>query len=367
LTNLTPAARTVLDDTTTGAMLATLGGQPLDGDLTAISALVGTNTIYYRSATDIWSPVTFSGLSFSGGVLTVTAGGGNVNNSGTPTNLQYARWTDATHIAGVAPATVLSDIGGAPLASPVFTGDPKAPTPTPGDNDTSIATTAFVTAAVAAVGGGFTQFKETVISTTQTFTRDVNTKFLLLEGVGGGGGGGGATCTTGRSGGGAGGGSGGYSRRIVTAATFGASQLVTIGAAGVGGTQGGGGVGGNTSIGALLIANGGQGGSAGSDTGGGLGGMGGAGAGGVGDLIAPGNPGSYGMGADTATVIAPAGGAGGNSYFGAGARGSYAYSAFNGESAPGLGGGGAGGRAYNSSSGLGGSGGGGVAIITEFI
>lgn len=32
----------------------------------------------------------------------------------------------------------------ADLASPTFTGDPKAPTPTTGDNDTSIATTAFV-------------------------------------------------------------------------------------------------------------------------------------------------------------------------------------------------------------------------------
>ena len=34
----------------------------------------------------------------------------------------------------------------APLNSPVFTGDPQAPTPTFGDNDTSIATTAFVQA-----------------------------------------------------------------------------------------------------------------------------------------------------------------------------------------------------------------------------
>src|SRR4029077_3845290 len=39
----------------------------------------------------------------------------------------------------------------APLASPVFTGNPTAPTPTAGDNDTSIATTAFVTAADAAL------------------------------------------------------------------------------------------------------------------------------------------------------------------------------------------------------------------------
>jgi len=37
----------------------------------------------------------------------------------------------------------------APLASPTLTGDPKAPTATEGDNDTSIATTAFVTVAVA--------------------------------------------------------------------------------------------------------------------------------------------------------------------------------------------------------------------------
>jgi hypothetical protein len=42
----------------------------------------------------------------------------------------------------------------APLASPVFTGNPTAPTPTAGDNDTSIATTAFVTSAVASGGGG---------------------------------------------------------------------------------------------------------------------------------------------------------------------------------------------------------------------
>lgn len=44
-------------------------------------------------------------------------------------------------------ATLCADVaacGFAPLASPVFTGDPQAPTPAPGDNDTSIATTAFV-------------------------------------------------------------------------------------------------------------------------------------------------------------------------------------------------------------------------------
>jgi hypothetical protein len=38
--------------------------------------------------------------------------------------------------------------GKAPLASPAFTGNPTAPTPTVGDNDTSIATTAFVKTAL---------------------------------------------------------------------------------------------------------------------------------------------------------------------------------------------------------------------------
>ncbi len=41
----------------------------------------------------------------------------------------------------------------APLASPALTGNPTAPTPAPGDADTSIATTAFVTAAVSPAMG----------------------------------------------------------------------------------------------------------------------------------------------------------------------------------------------------------------------
>jgi hypothetical protein len=42
----------------------------------------------------------------------------------------------------------------ADLASPTFTGDPKAPTPSAADNDTSIATTAYVTGAVTTATGG---------------------------------------------------------------------------------------------------------------------------------------------------------------------------------------------------------------------
>jgi len=86
---VTAAAKTLLDDTTVGAMLTTLGAapashthtvsqisdiattyQPLDADLTALAALAGTNLIYYRSAANIWSPVTIgANLSFTSGTL----------------------------------------------------------------------------------------------------------------------------------------------------------------------------------------------------------------------------------------------------------------------------------------------------------
>lgn len=53
----------------------------------------------------------------------------------------------------------------APLASPTFTGTPAAPTAAPGTNTTQVATTAFVTAAVAAIGGGTKVTRETPTGT----------------------------------------------------------------------------------------------------------------------------------------------------------------------------------------------------------
>lgn len=55
-----------------------------------------------------------------------------------------------TDMDNKAPLTLVADVAlKAPIASPTFTGDPKAPTPTDGDNDTSIATTAFVQRVIA--------------------------------------------------------------------------------------------------------------------------------------------------------------------------------------------------------------------------
>jgi hypothetical protein len=57
------------------------------------------------------------------------------------TGILHIRYNDTTSTQWVGIAGV-----GAPLMSPVFTGDPQAPTPATADNDTSIATTAFVKA-----------------------------------------------------------------------------------------------------------------------------------------------------------------------------------------------------------------------------
>ncbi len=79
----------------------------------------------------------------------------NLKNRANHTGTQLA--ATISDFDAAADARVVAGITGkADLASPAFTGNPTAPTPSPGDNDTTIATTAFVTAAVAAVGGGST-------------------------------------------------------------------------------------------------------------------------------------------------------------------------------------------------------------------
>lgn len=71
----------------------------------------------------------------------------------------------------------------ATLASPVFTGNPQAPTPSPGDNDTSIATTAFVTAAIA----GFSAAPTNTDAITEGTTNLYFTKNRVFSGVTAGG------------------------------------------------------------------------------------------------------------------------------------------------------------------------------------
>lgn len=91
------------------AAVAAATYQPLDADLTALAALAGTNTIYYRSAANTWAAVTIgANLTFSGGTLAATGGGGtgNVSASGAPLSGQLAAWVDGTHIQGIDVATL---------------------------------------------------------------------------------------------------------------------------------------------------------------------------------------------------------------------------------------------------------------------
>jgi phage-related tail fiber protein len=104
-------------------------------------------------------------------------------------------WTRSIY-NGAASAWLLS----ASIDSPVFIGDPKAPTPATGDNDTSIATTAFVQAAMAVFGVGISSpsivadlnaaiqsgFYRTVAGTTQNQPVASNCSLIVASFNGGG-------------------------------------------------------------------------------------------------------------------------------------------------------------------------------------
>lgn len=74
----------------------------------------------------------------------------------------------------------------APKANPVFTGNPTAPTPSPGDNDTSVATTAYVTdaittavtAALAAIRDGVSSSFDTLAEIVAGYVPLGNTNYL---------------------------------------------------------------------------------------------------------------------------------------------------------------------------------------------
>lgn len=185
--------------------------------------------------------------------------------------------------------------------------------------------------------------------TVQTFTssgtwnKPAGVKFVVVELVGGGGGGGGGQSGGNMSGGGGGG--GGYSRKLILAASLGASETVTIGAAGNGGAAGNNGTsGGTTSFGTHCSATGGANGVAAGN-----GGQGGIGSSGT--FNTRGQSGSTGIFVSASTQ---GGGTGGGSFFGGGGTGSQAGGAYGGG-----GGGGAG-------SGAAGGGASGLVVVTEF-
>jgi hypothetical protein len=116
----------------TKPFLAVDGSALSSGDITTgefVTAIYDGTSFFLLSGNDraARDGETYAGThNMTGAVLTVAAPGANANAPYRKTDI------DAAFLLY------------APLASPVFTGNPQGPTPAPGDNDASLATTAFV-------------------------------------------------------------------------------------------------------------------------------------------------------------------------------------------------------------------------------
>lgn len=209
-----------------------------------------------------------------------------------------------------------------------------------------------------------------VFTASATYTPSANMVYAQVEGVGSGGGGGGVASTgVSQFAQAGGGGSGEYALGIFNAATIGASQAVTIGAAGAGGVAGNntGSTGGTCSLGALLTLFGGIGGSgsaaaaSGVSNNGGIGGTGGSG----GSVRFPGAFGGSGYASPSDQLASGGFGAGGRYSGGVPQNGSTGAA---GSTSTGFGGGGSGGsnKAVNVAR-AGGNGTAGIIVVTEYI
>lgn len=156
----------------------------------------------------------------------------------------------------------------------------------------------------------------TTSTVTSTWTKPANLKWVIIEACGGGGGGGGANRSGGTFAASAGGGGGGCGQRTLAAASLGATEVVTVGAKGTGGsgaTPDAGTAGATSSLGSLLSCSGGGGGAAATNLSGTAGGTGGTCT--SADVNIPGeagNPGYFGV------ANVGFGGAGGSSQMGRG-------------------------------------------------
>lgn len=193
--------------------------------------------------------------------------------------------------------------------------------------------------------------RESLFIASGTWTKLPGLKFVVVKLVGGGGGGAGDRSGS-SDGGGGGGGGGGYSEKWIPAGSLGATETVTIGAAGAGGaTAAAGGNGGTTSFGSHCQATGGSGGP----TSGGGGGTGGVGSGG--QVNIDGEDGGYGW------LGFSLGGKGGSSMMGAG--GAQTVGGTNGLPGKGNGSGGSGGNQSGSQTNTGGAGTVGAVLVIE--
>lgn len=328
----TSGATNIVTITAADATTTQKGVSALATDAEAIAGTVSTDTIVPTSLKAKLGVQTNKGIAYGTGDSTAIA------------------WTSGLTDGQLA----IGSTAGVPAAATLTAG--SGISITNGSNSITIAAT-----------GANSQIVIQTFSANGTYTPTTGMDYCIIECLGGGGAGGGAQATTAAQfSAGTGGGGGEYSRGTFSAATIGASQSVTIGAAGAGSSGATGGNGGNTSVGALISSNGGSGGlvmpaSTGGQAGGGVGGTGGSG----GQVRTPGNDGGWSFYLTTSGVVIGAPGA--NSQYGSGGPGGFT-GADVGHNATGFGAGGGGaGNGLSQSARAGGNGSAGIVIITEFI
>lgn len=172
----------------TAAYTAASAYQPIDADLTAIAALTGTDTIYYRSGAATWTAVTIgSNLTFTGGTLDATGGGGG---SGTVTTVSVV---SANGFAGsVANATSAPAITLTTTITGVLKGNGTAISAATSGTDYSAGTSALATgilksttttgALTIAVAGDFPTLNQSTSGNAATATAFAASRTLAITG-----------------------------------------------------------------------------------------------------------------------------------------------------------------------------------------
>lgn len=147
-------------------------GYPSDGNPTSgAPATIPGAYWFYQVQQEIHHLLTTAGITPAAGTLTQLAAAVAALASG----VSYESVVENIKVNGVAALGVRNtcargdhvhptDTTRAPLASPTFTGVPAAPTAAPGTDTTQLATTAFVAAAIAAMGAGASVPVGTVIA-----------------------------------------------------------------------------------------------------------------------------------------------------------------------------------------------------------
>jgi hypothetical protein len=176
-TNATAISNEISRAETAESLKAPLASPALTGTPTAPTASSGTNTTQIATTAFVAAAMTAAG---AGTVTSVSVVAANGFNGTVATSTSTPAITLSTSVTGILKGngtavsaasagvdyltptgsgsnltgiTVSQVSGAAPLASPSLTGTPTAPTASSGTNTTQLATTAFVTAAVAAGGG----------------------------------------------------------------------------------------------------------------------------------------------------------------------------------------------------------------------